>query len=549
LFYPALNNRNFNLAKQEERALTSASYKLLGRERKKMRKITKFRRSIRAISPIISTLLLIAIAVVASVVAYAWIMGYIGTSTSKAGNALQIQSYTTSGNLVVYVQNTGQGLVHLTHDGSVYVNGNLQNILLVDGNDSSTGQLDPIPVDVGQTRALTIDFQPTPGAQLTIKVVTVEGTTIQGTTTATTQQGTAQINFAVNSGSSSTTLPSGTKQYSLGSSIQITGNAASKEVFSYWSSDSTIKIMNDQSAMTVATLNGNGTITGHFVSATSPMLHITSGASQTVLQNQVSNAITIQRLQDSAGSITLNLASSSNTGIFYQDSSGTTPIKTVPIATQGGTATVYYKDTAIVQASLTFSAQGFSSVSTTFAITSPTSGPVPTPILTSITITPAASSITASSTQVYTAQGFDQNGKSMGDYTSSTTFSASGATVTGNSVSTTTAGSYTVTGTSNGITSNSATLTVTAGPVAKVTISPSTASVTAGSSQSYTATAADQYGNQLGDVTSSATFSVSPSGGTVTQNSVSENSVGSYTISATYQGVTSNKATLQVNAV
>lgn len=53
-----------------------------------MRKITKLRRSVRAISPIISTLLLIAIAVVASLVAYAWVMGYIGFSTSKAGNAL-----------------------------------------------------------------------------------------------------------------------------------------------------------------------------------------------------------------------------------------------------------------------------------------------------------------------------------------------------------------------------------------------------------------------------------------------------------------------------
>ena len=248
-----------------------------------MRKITKLRRSVRAISPIISTLLLIAIAVVASLVAYAWVMGYIGFSTSKAGNALVIQSYTTSGNLVVYVQNTGQNIVHLKHDGSVYVNGNLKNILLVDGQDASNGQLDPIPVDVGKTVALTIDFQPTSGEQLNIKVVTAEGTTIQGSTTATTQPGTAQVSFEVNPASSGTTTPSATTPYTLGSSIQITANAASGNVFSYWSSDSTITISNDQSAVTVATINGDGTITGNFVSSSSPMLHITSGGSQTVL--------------------------------------------------------------------------------------------------------------------------------------------------------------------------------------------------------------------------------------------------------------------------
>ena len=65
------------------------------KERKKMRKITKIRKSVKAISPIIATLLLIAIAVVAALVVYAWVMGYIGTNTSKSGQALQIQSYTS----------------------------------------------------------------------------------------------------------------------------------------------------------------------------------------------------------------------------------------------------------------------------------------------------------------------------------------------------------------------------------------------------------------------------------------------------------------------
>ena len=97
-----------------------------------MRRITKLKRSIRAISPIISTLLLIAIAVVASLVAYAWVMGFIGNKSSQAGDAVQIQSYTSkSGNLTIYVQDTGQGIVHLKQNGSVYVNNTLYILLKV----------------------------------------------------------------------------------------------------------------------------------------------------------------------------------------------------------------------------------------------------------------------------------------------------------------------------------------------------------------------------------------------------------------------------------
>jgi len=88
-----------------------------------MRKITKFRRSIKAISPVISVLLMIAVAVVASLVVYAWVMGYVGFQTGKTGQAIQIQSManSTSG-LTLYVQNVGDGGVTLDAN-SVYVNG------------------------------------------------------------------------------------------------------------------------------------------------------------------------------------------------------------------------------------------------------------------------------------------------------------------------------------------------------------------------------------------------------------------------------------------
>ncbi len=135
-----------------------------------MRKITKIRRSVRAISPVIATLLMIAIAVVAALVAYAWIMGYMGSTTHKVGNAILIQSVgqDANGNMIVYVQNVGQGTVTFDPTGSVYINGVLQ-----DGLSSS---------DFGGTTTLspeataTINTGTAWAAGITIKIVTTDGT-------------------------------------------------------------------------------------------------------------------------------------------------------------------------------------------------------------------------------------------------------------------------------------------------------------------------------------------------------------------------------------
>jgi FlaG/FlaF family flagellin (archaellin) len=153
-----------------------------------MRAITKIRRSIRAISPVISVLLMIAIAVAASLIAYAWMMGYIGGTTNKAGNAIQIQSYAqdvTGSYLIIYVQNVGQGTVHLKQDSSVYVNDTLYPILTADGNDVPAGAL--IPIAEGKTVTIVVDFVYYIGDYLRIKVVTAEGTFMEiiGTGTGT----------------------------------------------------------------------------------------------------------------------------------------------------------------------------------------------------------------------------------------------------------------------------------------------------------------------------------------------------------------------------
>jgi large repetitive protein len=157
--------------------------------KRNVRNITKVRRCVRAISPVIATLLMIAITVVAALVAYAWISGYIGGTTVKTGNSIQIQSFAgdtaNPGNLIVYVQNVGQGSVQLNPSGAVYVNNTLYQILFANGQ-SVTGV--SVPITEGQTIGLSVHPVPySPGDYMVIKVVTSGGTSTQVTGTGTGQ--------------------------------------------------------------------------------------------------------------------------------------------------------------------------------------------------------------------------------------------------------------------------------------------------------------------------------------------------------------------------
>jgi flagellin-like protein len=79
------------------------------------------RKSEKGVSDVIAVLLMIAIAVAASLIAYAWVMGYLGGVTGKVGNSIQIQSMANvGGSLTIYVQNIGTGPVTLS---TVYVDG------------------------------------------------------------------------------------------------------------------------------------------------------------------------------------------------------------------------------------------------------------------------------------------------------------------------------------------------------------------------------------------------------------------------------------------
>jgi hypothetical protein len=154
-----------------------------------------------------------------------------------------------------------------------------------------------------------------------------------------------------------------------------------------------------------------------------------------------------------------------------------------------------------------------------------------------LVLSPAGAAVTAGGSQSYTAEGFDQYGNDLGDTTASASFSISpNGSCTGATCTATVAGLHTVYAYVNGHSGNT-TLTVNPGPFDHITISPSSASMPAGGSQAYSAEAYDQYGNDLGAVTSASSFSISPDG-SCGGATCTATTTGIHTVTASYNGKT-----------
>jgi len=130
-------------------------------------KIGKFRVSKKAVSPVIATLLMIAVAVAASVIVYVWSAGLLGTLMGGGGaqvkEQLILEAYDWTGaNLILYLRNVGSASVKVSQ---IYVGG-------TQCTPSDTNTIAP-----GGTS--TQSFAPggtyTPGAAYTVKVVTTTG--------------------------------------------------------------------------------------------------------------------------------------------------------------------------------------------------------------------------------------------------------------------------------------------------------------------------------------------------------------------------------------
>jgi FlaG/FlaF family flagellin (archaellin) len=134
----------------------------------------KIRKKVRAISPVLAILLMIVITVAASLVTYAWVMGYLSFTTAKAGRAMQVQSvhYTnaTDKTLTVWVQNVGEEFVTLRNDSSVYVDGILQTEAEISNTDDGALQ-------TGETAQIVVsNVIKLPGERVRVRVVDESGT-------------------------------------------------------------------------------------------------------------------------------------------------------------------------------------------------------------------------------------------------------------------------------------------------------------------------------------------------------------------------------------
>jgi FlaG/FlaF family flagellin (archaellin) len=144
----------------------------------KLRHIMKrIRRNVKAISPVLAVLMMIAVAIAGSLVVYAWVMGYIGLSTERSGQAIMIQSIANSGNdLLVYVQNVGEGMVQIDELSSLYVNDVLVSCTIT----GVTVSDEIASLNQGDTATLTyLDGAALPGQKVTAKVTTLLGTSAE----------------------------------------------------------------------------------------------------------------------------------------------------------------------------------------------------------------------------------------------------------------------------------------------------------------------------------------------------------------------------------
>jgi flagellin-like protein len=138
----------------------------------------KFKKNAKALSPVVASIILIAVTVAVSVVVAAW-MG--GMSLGLMNNAEQVTASNpvfTTNTVTLTVRNSGASSVTISASGTI------------DGKAAlATGSADPITIAKGETDDITLDLPSsigtafTAGAQYQIGLVTTKGTTVVYTAT------------------------------------------------------------------------------------------------------------------------------------------------------------------------------------------------------------------------------------------------------------------------------------------------------------------------------------------------------------------------------
>ncbi|MEM2865222.1 MAG: archaellin/type IV pilin N-terminal domain-containing protein [Candidatus Bathyarchaeia archaeon] len=132
-------------------------------------RLGKIRVGRRAVSPVIATLLMIAIAVAASILVYVWSMGLVGTLQGGGGKQtteqiiLEAYDATKSNEWTLYLRNVGSSKVTVS---ALYINGTA-----IEG-------ITPFDITIGGTYTLKASVQSlqlTSGAAVPVKIVTATG--------------------------------------------------------------------------------------------------------------------------------------------------------------------------------------------------------------------------------------------------------------------------------------------------------------------------------------------------------------------------------------
>ena len=204
---------------------------------------------------------MIVIAVAASLVAYAWVMGYLGFTTAKVGKAIQIQSISYDDPdptyMTVYVQNVG--------DSDLTVSD-----IYVDGVQDNTA---PLAADLGTTETQGFILEQTwatQPAQVTVKVVTTDGISTELKKTFTSgaggggNGGTTQYALTIGSltggtGTGSVGLNPAGGTYDEDTVVTVTATADSGSEFIEWGGD-----LSGSTNPTTITMDGDKTITATF---------------------------------------------------------------------------------------------------------------------------------------------------------------------------------------------------------------------------------------------------------------------------------------------
>lgn len=158
----------------------------------------------------------------------------------------------------------------------------------------------------------------------------------------------------------------------------------------------------------------------------------------------------------------------------------------------------------------------------------------------------------AGDTFTVSAEGLAAGGQSLGDVTGAVTFTSSipSDVIAGDQVTVSVAGTRTLTATLNadpGVT-GSAPTRVTAAAAAELRLHASTLSVAPGDTVTFTSTIFDAFGNEVADVSSTATLGSAPSSPTISAQRVTFTGVGSYAITSASNGLVSGPVTITVTA-